>query len=80
MLQNGVPLALTGAGFKIRFDRSGKERIACIASDQEIHIPNVLNGVRDLTPVAGVGLDSIVAQFRQANPNAAVKLLEITVQ
>lgn len=79
-IQAGRPVALAGQGFRIRFDRPGKERLACIGSDREIVVPPALTGFRDLTPIRGQNIDSILALFRQNNPAAVTSVLDITVQ
>ncbi|MDD5176405.1 MAG: DUF4384 domain-containing protein [Sterolibacterium sp.] len=77
-LRAGGTLQLPGAGFKIRFDKPGRERVACIGSDRELIIPSSVKGAQDLRPL-GRGLDDIVNQFRQSNPTAVASFVEITV-
>ena len=78
-LRAGSSLRLPAGGFKIRFDQTGKERVACIGADREQVLPAQLKGAKDLTPLPVRSLDEVVQQFRQANPAATVSYLDITV-
>jgi peptidoglycan hydrolase-like protein with peptidoglycan-binding domain len=76
----GTLVRLPAGGFKIKFDRPGRERVACIAADREIVTPGKFTGTPDLRPLAVKSVDEVVAQFKQVNPAASVSFVEITVQ
>lgn len=78
-LRAGSTLRLPSGGFKIRFDQTGKERVACIGADREQVLPGSLKGAKDLTPLPVRSLDEVVQQFRQSNPAATVSYVDITV-
>jgi len=80
MLNAGGVMPLVGGGFKIKFDRRGRERVACIGDDREVVVPGVLKGTRDLAPLPVRSLDEVITQFKQANPTATTSIVEITVQ
>lgn len=71
-------MQLPGVGFKIKFDKPGRERVACIGADRELVVPSSVRGAQDLRPL-GRGLDDIVNQFKQTNPTAVASFVEITV-
>ena len=77
----GHPLTLPpeGSPFKIRFDRPGKEQIACFASERDLPLPANLKGV-DLMPLKIGSLEEIAVGFRKSNPSIAEAKLEITVR
>ncbi len=75
----GAGIRLPSGGFKIRFDKPGAERVACIASDRELIIPSGLRGARDLSPLAAKSVDDIIGQYKQNNPTAVTSIVEITV-
>lgn len=79
-LKAGEAVKLSGGGFKIKFDRPGKERIACMASSQEVIPPSALTGFADLQPLPGTSLDTVVAQYKQANPAVNISVVEANVQ
>jgi curli biogenesis system outer membrane secretion channel CsgG len=80
MISASPVVRLPAGGFKIKFDRAGRERVACIASDREMITPGKLTGTRDLTPLAVKSVDEIVSQFKQLNPAATASIIDITVQ
>lgn len=80
MLNAGSVMPLPSGGFKIKFDRRGRERVACVGDDREVVVPAALKGSRDLAPLPVRSLDEVIGQFRQINPTAATSVVEITVQ
>lgn len=78
-LKAGAITRLPSGGFKIKFDRAGRERVACIGADRELVIPSGLKGARDLTPLPVRSLDDVVNQFKQSNPAAVASYVDITV-
>jgi len=75
----GAGVRIPSGGFRIRFDRPGPERVACIGSDRELVIPSALRGARDLSPLPVRSVDDVVGQYRQNNPTAVVSMVDITV-
>ena len=80
MLGAGNVMRLPSGGFKIKFDRRGRERVACIGDDREVVVPAALKGTRDLAPLPVRSLDEVIGQFKQVNPTAMASVVEITVQ
>jgi curli biogenesis system outer membrane secretion channel CsgG len=80
MISPSSVVKLPAGGFKIKFDRPGRERVACIAGDREMVQPGKLTGTRDLTPLPIKSVDEIVTQFKQLNPAAQASIIDITVQ
>lgn len=80
MLNAGNLVRLTGGGFKIKFDRRGRERIACIGDDREVVVPAALKGTKDLAPLPVRSVDDVIGQFKQINPTALTSVVEVTVQ
>ncbi|CAB1367375.1 DUF4384 domain-containing protein [Denitratisoma oestradiolicum] len=78
-LKAGAITRLPSGGFKIRFDRAGRERVACIGADRELVVPSSLRGARDLTPLPVRSLDEVVSQFKQSNPAAVASFVDISV-
>jgi peptidoglycan hydrolase-like protein with peptidoglycan-binding domain len=78
VLKAGGSTRLTGTGFKIKFDQPGSERVACVGADRELIVPTSVKGAPDLRPL-GRSLDDIVSQFKQGNPSAETKLMNISV-
>lgn len=78
-LNSGAINRLPSGGFKIKFDRAGRERVACIGADRELVVPSSLKGARDLTPLPVRSLDEVVSQFKQSNPSAVASFVDITV-
>lgn len=70
---------LPAGGFKIRFDQAGRERVACIAADRELSVPQSLKGAKDLSRLPVRSLDEVVDQFKQSNPAAVASYVDITV-
>lgn len=79
-LNAGGVMLLPNGGFKIKFDRPGREYVACIGSDLDLAVPQGLVGAKDLTPLPVNSLDDVLGQFKKNNPAATVSLIEITVQ
>ncbi len=75
----GAGVRIPSGGFRIRFDRPGPERVACIGSDRELVIPSALRGARDLSPLPVKSVDDVIGQYRQNNPTAVVSMVDITV-
>jgi curli biogenesis system outer membrane secretion channel CsgG/peptidoglycan hydrolase-like protein with peptidoglycan-binding domain len=75
----GAGVRLPSGGFKIRFDKPGPERVACIGSDRELIVPSALRGARDLSPLPVRSVDDVVGQFKQNNPTAVTSMVDITV-
>jgi hypothetical protein len=73
-----VPLP-TG-GFKIKFDKPGRERVACVASDRELLIPAALRDARDLSPLPAMNIDQVLAQFRAINPIMSASVVDVSVR
>lgn len=80
MISPSSSIRLPAGGFKIKFDRPGRERVACIAADREMITPGKLTGTRDLTPLPVKSVDDIIGQFKQLNPAATASIIDITVQ
>lgn len=80
MLNAGNLMRLPSGGFKIKFDRPGRERVACIGDDREVVVPQSLSGTRDLARLPVRSLDDVINQFRKVNPTAIASVVEITVQ
>jgi len=78
-VQAGAGIRLPSGGFKIRFDKPGPERVACIGSDRELVVPGALRGARDLSPLPVRSVDDVVRQFKQNNPTAVTSIVDITV-
>jgi peptidoglycan hydrolase-like protein with peptidoglycan-binding domain len=73
-----VPLP-TG-GFKIKFDKPGRERVGCVASDRELLVPPTLRDVKDLSPLPAGNLEQIVAQFKAINPVMIANIVDISIR
>lgn len=80
MLTGNFQVPLPTGGFKIRFDRPGRERVACVGSDRELVVPSGLAGSKDLSPLTVRSVDEVVGQFKRLNPVMTTNLVEITVQ
>jgi hypothetical protein len=78
-MRAGATERLPSGGFKIKFDRPGQERVACIAADRELIIPSGLRGSRDLAPLPVGSLNDVVGQFKQTNPGAEAAFVDISV-
>lgn len=65
--------------FKIRFDQTGREQIACYASARDLALPQNLKGA-DLTPLKVGSMDEIAGAFRKSNPSVAEGKLDILIQ
>lgn len=65
--------------FKIKFDQSGREQVACYASDRDLALPVNLKGA-DLTPLKVGSMDEIANAFRKSNPSVAEARLDIVIQ
>lgn len=80
MVSPAQTIRLPSGGFKIKFDRPGRELVACIAADRELITPRNLVGTRDLTPLPVKSVQDVLGQFKQQNPAAITSMVEITVQ
>ena len=80
MISANSTVRLPAGGFKIRFDKPGRERVACVASDRELITPGKLTGTRDLSPLQVKSVDDIIGQFRQLNPTVQASIIDISVQ
>jgi len=80
MLSGNFQVSLPTGAVKIRFDRPGRERIACVGSDRELVVPSGLAGSKDLSPLPIRTVDEIIGQFKKHNPEMATNIVEITVQ
>lgn len=80
MLNAGSVMPLPSGGFKIKFDRRGRERVACVGDDREVVVPAGLKGSKDLAALPVRSLDDVIGQFRKLNPTAVTSTVEITVQ
>ena len=78
-LRPKTPVRLPSGGFKIRFDKPGKERVACVAADREIAMPPNLKGTPTLAPLPVRSLDDVISLYRLGNPAAVTTQLDITV-
>lgn len=77
----GRPMSLPpeGSPFKIRFDQTGREQLACFASERDLPLPANLKGA-DLSPLKVGSIDEISVAFRKSNPNVAEAKLDIVVR
>lgn len=80
LLSGGNLIRLPSGGFKIRFDKPGREQVSCVGSDRELLVPSILRGTADLQPLPVKSLEEILKLFRTDNPTAVVSSLEIQVQ
>lgn len=78
-MRAGNATKLPSGGFKIRFDRPGKERVACVGADREVVVPPNLKGAKDLTPLPVRSIDEVISLYRLANPAAVTSNVDITV-
>ena len=80
MLAGNFVVPLPTGGFKIKFDRPGRERVACVGSDRELLSPSGVAGSKDLSPLAVRSMDEVIAQFKKLNPDMTTNIIEISVQ
>lgn len=80
LLTANMQVPLPTGGFKIRFDRAGRERVACIGSDHEVVAPSGILQVKDLSPLPMRSIDEVIGQFKKINQNLIVSTADITVQ
>ncbi len=73
-------MRLPSGGFKIKFDRAGTERVACLGSDLEVVVPSALIGTADLVPLPVKSLDEVISQFRGGNPAIMVDQIVMTIR
>ena len=78
-VKGGNNVRLPNGGFRIRFDQAGKERVACLGSNQQVVVPASLKGAKDLTPLQVRSLDDVVAMYRTNNPGLVANQIEINV-
>jgi hypothetical protein len=80
MLKSNFQIPLPTGGFKIKFDKAGRERIACLASDRELVVPSSYASVSDLSPLPAKSLEDVISQFKTLNPGMIVNIADITVR
>jgi hypothetical protein len=80
MVAANLQVPLPTGGFKIKFDKPGRERVACIASDRELLQPPSLRDAKDLSPLPGTSLDQIVNQFKSINPVMSSSIVDISIR
>jgi hypothetical protein len=80
MLAGNLVIPMPTGGFKIKFDKAGRERVGCVSSDRELVLPSALANANDLSPVPVNSLDQALGQIRAANPIMNTNIVEITVQ
>lgn len=80
MLQGNFQVPLPTGGFKIKFDRAGRERVVCLASEKDLITPSVFAGAQDLMPLPARSLDDVIGQFQRINPEMSRSQVVITVQ
>lgn len=78
-LRANSELRLPSRGFKIRFDRPGAEKVACIAAEKELVLPPALAPTADLAALPVASVDEVINQFMQHNPSASVGIIDIAV-
>jgi hypothetical protein len=79
-LSGNFQIPLPTGGFKIRFDKRGRERVACVGSDRELIFPSGLAGRKDLSPLPVHSLDELMGQFKTSNPELTTSMVDISVQ
>lgn len=79
-VRSGSTLRLPSGGFKIRFDKAGRERVMCVGSDRELVLPSALKGIKDLTPINSRSVDDVAQQFRSVNPILSISNLDIMIK
>ncbi len=80
MVTANLQVPLPTGGFKIKFDKAGRERIGCVGSDRELVIPANMANTNDLSPLSTKSIDEVIAQFKKLNPDMTSSLVEITVR
>jgi len=80
MLAGNFVIPMPTGGFKIKFDRAGRERVGCVSSDRELVLPTALASANDLSPVPVNSLEQALSQIKASNPIMNVNIVEITVQ
>jgi hypothetical protein len=80
MLAGNFQVPLPTGGFKIKFDRAGRERVACIGSDRELIAPSGFGDGPDLSPLRVRSVDEIISQFKKVNPVMSANVIDIAVQ
>ena len=80
MVAANLQIPLPTGGFKIKFDKSGRERVACVASDRELLVPAALRDARDLSPLTVGSLDQVLALFKDINPVMTSNIVDISVR
>ena len=78
-MRSGATTRLPSGGFKIRFDQSGRERVACVGAGHELIVPQSVKGAKDLVRLPVHSLDDVVEQFKQNNPGVVAGVVDITV-
>lgn len=72
-------LPIAQFGFKIKFDRAGNERIACIASDKIIRVPELLAGYQDFQRIPNFNIDRILLEYSKSNIDSKNSSIRISV-
>ena len=80
MLSGNTVVQLPSGGFKIKFDRPGRERVACIASDRELVVPSGISNSKDLSPLTLRSVEQVIGQFKNSNPIMTSSIVDISVQ
>jgi peptidoglycan hydrolase-like protein with peptidoglycan-binding domain len=80
MLSGNTVVQLPSGGFKIKFDRPGRERVACIASDRELVVPSGISNSKDLSPLTLRSVEQVISQFKNSNPIMTSSIVDISVQ
>lgn len=78
-LKGGHSIRLPNGGFRIRFDQPGKERVACLGSNQQVVVPPSLKGAKDLTPLQVRSLEDVISMYRSNNPGLVANQIEISI-
>ncbi len=74
-----ISLPPENSPFKIKFDKPGREQIACFGSSRDLALPSNLKGA-DLTPLKVGSMEEISKAFRASNPSVAEAKLDIVIQ
>lgn len=80
MLAGNFVVPLPSGGFKIKFDRPGRERVGCVASDRELVIPSGVSNSKDLSPLPIRSIEQVFGLFKKDNPFMTTSIVDISVQ
>lgn len=78
-LNGNQKFPLAESGFKIKFDRPGNERIACLASDKIMKVPDALSGFQDFQKIPNFNIDRIILEYAKSNPEVKQASMRIMV-